>query len=606
MGAVRPNINFSSVEPKLEQGRSSLADPVEFEVPELVIPSVSEVPDKESKEREGPVWEEYYLNLGIGDLLSEEALQNFNDFLKKIEEVIKKLRVVLKILRLFSSDLLNVTRALKFAIKQIVKTLQDFVDTFISTGIYTCVIRPDNSERDGTYLIPTWGGFDEFKRKVAAACLDRKNPASPARLTEGNNVGGFIIGGIAGINDPTIVDSMATNMSLLSDLFGFTGSMPAPPKNVISRSGYFNKILDGTAQKQLGIRITWNRPDSKGVIGYRVFRCRLKEGLPFTEEQRNEAILLHPIARNESFVRDIENARIYRDDDFEPEFVLGGISRDSYQFTDYEVEEGTTYFYSVMSVIKADGLVDRDPWNRRVGSPLMSASVGTEAFFCIPVSEIDDLILSLEGDFISPKEDYRFKWRSVTLRTYFGPIFDFLLDKVEQFSEGMAGLVQTSSDAMQDYIDFISKRISNYIKIIQIVTNIVTTLVSFRLRGSLLLLNLDPEEGGIRGFVDRVLSSQVESQQISSIEANAGNNSSVGKSVIDERRAQQDGGAKLSSIRGIYFGLVTVYGFPQDPSQEEFYDNFTEPYVEEYNAVQSNLENSQRAVQTLLKILLGE
>lgn len=588
---IRPDIQFSTVEPKLDVQRDGLAEPVPFEPPTTIIQSLvgqDSTASDAAQETEGDQWKEFFLNLGIGDFLSPDAMQNFNNFLKRVDNVIKALTVVLKILRLLSSDFLNVARALKFALKQIVQTLQDLVDTFISTGVYACVIRPDDSEKDDSYIIPTWGSFEEFKSKIAAACLDRENPASPARLTRGNMVGGFVIGGLSGTNDPDLLDSMIANLSLLADLFGITGSYPSPPKNLIASPGYYRKVGDGASEKKLGVRLKWSKPDSKGVLGYRVFRSRQKDGLPFTQEQYDEALLRHPIARKEEHARNIQKARIYRDEGFEPEFILGGIARDTFQFTDFEVEEGITYYYSVMSVIKGDGLIDSDPWNRRVDSPLMSKPVEARAAFCIPVSEIENGILSLEGDFISEK-DYRFKWQSRTLRSYFGPLLDDMLDRVDQFTDTLSGLVQTSSDAIQEYIDFLSRKIRGYIQILQIVTNIITILVNFRLRGSLLLLNLDAESGGIENFVDRIRKSNIDSQSLGFM----------------ENDVTTSAGA-LASIRGYYFGLITVFGYPEDPTNWENYDQYVAPYREEYNDVQRRLEESQRVIQLLLKILLGK
>lgn len=588
---VRPEIQFSTVEPKLDAQRKGFAEPVPFEPPITVIQGLvgqDSTASEATKETDGDQWKELFLNLGIGDFLSPDAIQNFNNFLKKVDNVIKALTVILKVLRLLSSDFLNIARALKFALKQIIQTLQDLVDTFISTGVYTCVIRPDDSERDDSYIIPTWGSFEEFKTKIAAACLDRENPASPARLTQGNTVGGFVIGGLSGTNDPDLLDSMISNLSLLAELFGITGSYPAPPKNLRAAPGYYRKIGDGTSDKKLGIRIRWSRPDSKGALGYRVFRSKKKEGLPFTQEQYDEALSRHPVARKEEHVRNIQKARIYRDEGFEPEFVLGGVARDTFQFIDFDIEEGVTYYYSVMSVIKGDGLIDSDPWNRRVDSPLMSKAIEARASFCIPVSEIERGILSLEGDFISEK-DYRFNWQSRTLRSYFGPLLDDMIDHVDQFTDILAGLVQTSSDAIQEYIVFLSKKIRGYIQIIQIITNIVTILVNFRLRGSLLLLNLEAEPGGVENFVDRVRKSQVDSQSLGFMENNVTTNTGV-----------------LASIRGYYFGLITVFGYPEDPTNWENYDQYVAPYREEYNDVQQRLEDSQRVIQLLLKVLLGK
>lgn len=586
MAGKRPDISFSTTKPKLEPTRSGLVDAVSFDVPQLQIDSaVSPTGTGESESGEGgDQWKEFFLNLGVQDLVSEDALQGINNFLKRVDKVINALTVILKILRLVSSDFLNPARALKFAIKQLVKTLQDIVDSFVSTGIYLCVIRPDDSEKDDTYIIPTWGSFGEFKAKIAAACLDAQNPQSPSRLTKNNIVGGFIIGGLAGTNDPSLLDDMLSNLSLLSDLFGFDASLPSPPKNVKAYAGHFRGPGGGSG-KQPGVKISWDKPDSKGIVGYRVFRCRIKEGLNFSSEERDEIILKHPLRRRPEYVRDIEKSRIYRDEGFEPEFVLGGIARDKFSYIDYDVEEGDTYYYSVMSVIKGDGLVDNDPWNRRTDSPLMSQPVSVTPSFCIPLTTLSDKIQTLDGDFISAEGSYRFNWKSRTLRTYFGPLLDDLLDRVDGIADNLLGLVQTSSDAVSEYIDFLGNKVKTYIQIVQTITDIVLMIVSFKLRGSLLVLNLSAESGGIQNFADRVMRSEVDSSTFN-------------------RNDRSEG--RLGDIKGYYFGIVSVYGFPGSEEDNQYLQGYLAPYAEEYNSVKKKFDDNQKSIKTLLKLFLGE
>lgn len=585
---IRPDIDFKTVQPKLDSENIGLVDAVEFDPPAIAVESINRETSSTSqagKSKKGDVWKEVFFSLGITDFLNPEDIRNYRNFLKKIDGVVNVLLSALKILRIFSSDLKNISRALKFALKQIILTLKEFVDSFISTGVYFGVVYPDDSEKDISYKIPTWGSFSEFKSKIAASCLDKENPFSPSRLVEGNYVGGLIIGGLIGTNDSGIYDTMIYNLKLLGELFGIAPSFPSPPKNVKALPGLYHKGVSG---KKLGIRVEWDRPDSKGVVGFVVYRCKKKQGVPPTKEDMDKIISNSITAKSEEHIRDFNNILVYDDISFEPDFVVALPGKDHYTFTDFEVDEGISYFYKVMSVIARDGLVASDPYNRRVDSPLMSPSVYATARFCIPTSELIEPILSVYGDFIDPR-DYKYFWLSITLRTFFGPTINDLLDRLDQFTDSLVGLVQTSSDAISGYIDFLSTKIQNYIKIIDTITKIVDMLVNFRLRGSNLLLVLSAKPGGIENFVDRVKKSRIESKTY--------------KDIRDDTTSDPAG---LKSIKGLYFGIVMLYGYPEDPSNLENYDHYVAPYREEYNDVVRRIERSQRSISFLTKILLGE
>ncbi len=325
----------------------------------------------------------------------------------------------------------------------------------------------------------------------------------------------------------------------------------------------------------------------------------MKDGLKFSQEDRDGVLARHPLNRGLEWARNIEDARIYRDEDsdppFEPKFVLGGIARDTYEYIDFDINEteADPYYYCVMSVIKGDGLIDKDPWNRRTESPLMSPPVEVTPYTCIPVDEISKEVISLGGHIMDPlaKEDYRYQWDSRTVRTFLGPYFDRFLDRADELAETLSGLVQTSSDAMVDYIDFLSNKIRGYIKIIQVIAQIIQVLVSFRMRGSLLLLSLDPEDGGIRNFASRIRDSVI------------GEQITLG-ALSNETTASP--GALASIQSSLYFGLIGVYGFPNDPTAPGYLDQYTAPYEQTYEAAKKRLEKNQTAIKLLLKLLTGK
>lgn len=66
-----------------------------------------------------------------------------------------------------------------------------------------------------------------------------------------------------------------------------------------------------------------------------------------------------------------------------------------------------------------------------------------------------------------------------------------------------------------------------------------------------------------------------------------------------------DLGQSLASLKGIYLGIMVVYGFV-DPADQQTLNTITAPYLEEYNDVKQQLSSSQDSINMLLKILLGK
>jgi hypothetical protein len=238
-------------------------------------------------------------------------------------------------------------------------------------------------------------------------------------------------------------------------------------------------------------------------------------------------------------------------------------------------------------VVRRGGYVEDDPMSDSITSPMMSGPVEATASACIPVEELENIIPLMNG-YLKDSSEYKYKWESITLRNVFGPQVGELLDRVDQFAEQLAGYVQTSSDAINNYLDFLANKIKNYIKIIEIITDIVLTLLNFRLRGSLLVLKLSPETGGIRNFADRVRKSEVDSYTLSAL-----------------ANETTESAAALASIRGGYFSAIWIVGYPDDPTDPSTWDEYTQPYMEEYNETANKLEDSNKTLNLLLKILVG-
>jgi hypothetical protein len=128
--------------------------------------------------------------------------------------------------------------------------------------------------------------------------------------------------------------------------------------------------------------------------------------------------------------------------------------------------------------------------------------------------------------------------------------------------------------------------------------------MNFRLKGSVLLLNLtDVKKGGIQGFSERIAKATVNSAILGKMprsEEEIIKGPTTG-TVINERMSN-DMGQSLAQLKGIYYGLVVVYGVG-DPID---YKAHAAPYMEEYNDVVRQLNDNQKSINMLLKILLGK
>ena len=277
----------------------------------------------------------------------------------------------------------------------------------------------------------------------------------------------------------------------------------------------------------------------------------------------------------------------------------------SYSYTDFDIEDGKMYYYKVYTVFSdSPSGISGDPFLFRVNSPLASNIAGAVAYGCIPVSEIENGILTVDGDWIDEAVHAKSKWLKVSLKDLLGPEVDKLLKTIEKFADKLIGYVNTSTDAINDYLDFFSNKINDYIKIIQIITEVIQILMNFRLKGSVVLLNLtEAKSGGIQGFAERISKATVDSAILGRLpksESEIVGGLTAGTEINEA--ISNDMGQALSQLKGIYYVLIIVYGIG-NPSDIKAY---AAPYMEEYNDVTQQLADSQKSINMLLKILLGK
>jgi len=525
--------------PKLDK---SVGGPATVDIQDINIPGLmNDANNILNKSSGGYDWKDFTLGIDVSQY--KDFVEGVNKFLTFMDNyVTKPLVIVVKLLRLFSSDLKSINRLLSVVLRVLVKKIQQFIESLASFPIAATVIIPDVDKRLHNFMNPLDYGFDELKARVTSACLDPNDPYAPKFGPE-SKVGGLIIAGMAGQNDPENFSNMLENFEILTSFFGISNPMPARPTNVMAAAG-LNK------DQSPKITISWNHPGTRGIHGFWVYRCKVYDGV-------NKTVTVNGTP---------QNILVYEDKGFEPVYIPA--LRPKYNWEDKKVKEGTKYFYIVYSVPSKKWFTKK-PIYEDIRSPIASARVAATPVKCIPISELQKyMILDQDGNTVDP-EDMKTQWISINIRSLLGPSLGFIFDRMNSFTESLIGFTTTSSDAATSFVDFYANKIQGYLSVVTTIQNIVNILLSFRLKGTIMYLNLDFEQGGTEGFVKRF------------------NEATMDPAAVD--------------VKGVYMGIVIVVGFPvinNDTAKLYFPENETAEYKREF-------KNSMSAWNFFQETLLG-
>ena len=532
-----------------------------------IAPAEKEDSSPQEKKNKGYNWFSWSLKIGLGN--QKKVVDNLSHFLKELDRIQQALLLIVKIMRVFVTDLKSISKAIKFVVKQIVKVIKDMVESLSSTGVYMSVIFPPFDSRDTKYSIPINGGFNEFIAIVNQRCSNSNDPDAP-RFGSNDTVGGIIISMVGGDNDPQFLDDMIKNFKVLSKLFPMLAPVAAPPKNVKAVPGFY-KGKDG--KKSLGVKITWDHPGTP-LSGFNIYRNRSPK--PF---KVLDSIDLSSVGEEERIIEVFNDASFNDGTPVEIKTITG---KPSYTYIDFEVTGGKTYYYKVYSTTGYDfggwGFLDR------VQSPSSSPVVSATPTNCIPVSELKKYsVLDKKGNTVKP-EEFNGDWQSFSVRTLLGTQIDRLYDLLDLMSEKVQGLVDTSTDSMSKYIEFLEEKILLYTTILNQLEIIIKQLLAYQLRGTMMVLELEPQKGGMQGFLDR-FNAATQSGDVSEYS---------GKGAPDTPK-----GLATYAEKGIMAGIILLYGFPELSSDYilEMVD------VEGAAKLQANMKKTMTAVDSFKKLV---
>jgi hypothetical protein len=528
---------------------------------------------KEGSNSGGDSWYNWTISLSLDGI--DVAVSGAETFFKKLDQITQTITQILKLIRLLSGNVLSASAFLKFAIKQLVKLLKEFIDSLASTGIYSSLIIPDFDKTFPKYNIPTFGGYQEFITRVNSTCLSSSDPDAP-KFVDADKVGGVIIAMLGGVDDPDYLRNLMDNFKKLANLFGFKIPYPSAAHKFKATPGFYSKSGIST----LGVKLTWEAPDSP-VGSFFVYRKLKSASIPVVYNIDGVDV----------------NVDVFTMDDPILKMKYNPLKA-SYSYIDFDVTQESTNIYKVYSVF-GDDYLEKHPYLKSRSSPVATpqvvANVPTE---CIPLSELKKYMnLTISGELLSPL-DLEGDWQSFTVRNMLGNQIDGMFNNLDALSEKLIGLVSTGSDAMTGYLKFYGKRVEMLLEIIEKIKDLTARLASFTQRGTFMVLNLPLENGGMRGFTDRF--NKACNSGLNDTKDTPKDKKSLADFLKSAVKVEKNAPISEFNEKGIMFGLILLYGIPDLTNPERLKEIAPENRIA---YMKNQYKATEKAISTLLKML---
>lgn len=523
-------------------------------------------------------WRSWSFNLSLSNI---QGLAKFvKNLLVELNRINQQIIQLLKIVRFFNSDLKSIAFFLKFLLKQLVKQLKQLIDSLASTGgIYVSIVWPIQDRTQAKYTIPIYGGFQEFIKRVNYVCLNSSDPDAPKFREDKDKVGGVIIAMLGGTEDPEFLDNLFHNYKVLSQFFGLESHAPNPPKNFKVTAGIYKNRANNQIY-QPGVLLSWEAPTTP-VTGYVIFRAKDVKGVV-------EAVILKDINSKSKENKD-KTVTIHIPDRKEITIVKHVIGKSVYKYYDFSAGVDTTYYYKIYSIV-GDNYLKDNPLYRDVKSPIATQFLAATPKACVNPKEIEKYTsVGINGEILDPFIDLAGDWYSFSVRTMIGKPLDDAFRKLDALADKLSKYVDTAGNTMSAYLKFLGQRIERLLDIMNSVEDTIDRIDQFNVRGTFMVLELYPKEGGMYGFMDRFNEACQTSNAETGLKTGSDNPFAV----------DRGGGIAQYDDKGIMFGLILLYGFV-DPKDERLLD-----YVPKHElaAVKRDMKQTETAIGVLLEML---
>jgi len=465
-----------------------------------------------------------------------KSINTFDSMISMCESIIAILKTLGKLINAFQTDYNNLLKVINAVISSIIESIEELMVSLSSTGLYVLPVVPNASPFEPDE--EAGGGFDAFMSKVKKAMTNKLDPNRPI-FYEGDYVGGLVVVLTAGTNLGDLVKDFEIllrflqdepNRNILSPVLGLSATPGLYYKNANAwNSSSFKAAWEYIStdtiigSKYPGIKLTWSPPAGVPVDGYKIDRSKTAEGSPRSNKELANA------TANEN-----ETTKEYIDYSFNKGVSVNiSGSDDNMEFTDFEVEDGITYYYKVTPYLlsKTNDIVD---------CKTISSYTSATARTCVPQSAIESNYETPDGLLKGVATGDPPYWSNTNLRGLFGPELDSLLDSMHGLAKRFGAVSTTSSSHFDRFILLLEKWIDFLADLIAKIKAVIEALSAFKLSGSASLLVIPAEYGGITGFRDRVSAATIPSAMAEAI--------------------KQDGACS------VYAGMVILAGAPTNKS----------------------------------------
>ena len=411
------------------------------------------------------------------------------------DTLMKIVDLVMQIVNALQTDFTNIYKVLQILAKLLLTQLQEALIATASSGIYFLPVTPDMSSLNSVFS--PGGGFNGVMDKVNRKLFDTKDPNRPIFPGANDYVGGLLVVLTTGSNVGDLVNNLDKLGRIAGDLIGGTSSSN-PPEAVKATPCLRQKL--GVGPKLPAVELEWNNPkDTYNVDSYLVHRSRTKLGTPVLDSNGAPLVTLKLSDGTGG-----DPVTVYNDPSFNggnPKLVKVSYLRKGLKFVDYDVNEGTTYYYRVSPMFPSseEGYL--------VEGRTLSRTAETTVVTCIPDTLLTSLITETpDGFMVGTNRGDAPDWHSTTMRSFLGADIDRLFKEMVGFTEGLLGFAETSSDHFELQLDNIKGFIASAKAFLATLDSLIAALESLKFSGGAMVLPLEPKKTGLQGLSKRISS----------------------------------------------------------------------------------------------------
>jgi chemotaxis protein histidine kinase CheA len=451
----------------------------------------------------GDRWKGYSTGISLASFLSNDTMQGrmvrktvngLSDLVTVMEVSVTILKTIGTIINAFQSDINNLMVVLNFAIKAMIKVLEELAVSLASTGIYGLLVTPSISPFSPDS--PS-GGFKEFKAKVNNALTNKSDPNRPV-FFEGDIMGGVVVALVGATN----IGDLLKDLQVLAKFFQDESVKLAPVRSLVATPGLFYKSEEKgvvgttlgylqamtTGAKYPGIKISWSEAEGIPIDGYRIRRSKSAKG-DFPEKDVT--------VPKDSLINPGMPLREYKDVLFNNDTPLDltGFG-DNTSYVDFEVQDGETYYYKVSPLLKnKDGDFVEDPTIGGYTSAVASS--------CLPDSVADSTYETPKGLLAGVATGDPPYWSNMTLRGLLGESLDSILKSLTDLAKRFEAVTESNTKHFDKLIKTLTRWIKKLTEFLDKLKAVLAALKALQLSGAAMILSIPSEKGGIAGFKKR-------------------------------------------------------------------------------------------------------